>query len=84
MLAVVRSVEGADRGHGVERMTEVGRGRGVMSGSELLVSDGTEAVGVLGLTVAFASNWDAFEKTGSIKSEEVLLGDAERSVYKLG
>jgi hypothetical protein len=55
-----------------------------MSGSELLVSDGTEAVGVLGLTVAFASNWDAFEKTGSIKSEEVLLGDAERSVDELG
>jgi hypothetical protein len=84
MLGVVRSVEGADGGHGVEGVAEVGRWRGVVSGSELLVSDGTEAVGVLGLTVPFASNWDAFEKTGSIESEEVFLGDAERSVDELG
>jgi hypothetical protein len=47
------------------------------------VSDGTEAVGVLGLTVAFVSNWDAFEKASSKESEEVLLGDAERSVDEL-
>jgi hypothetical protein len=43
----------------------------------MFVTDWTKAVGVLGLTVAFVGEGNAFEETRSIETAQVLLGDPE-------
>jgi hypothetical protein len=47
------------------------------------VADRTEAVGELGLTGSRVWECEAFEKTGSMKQEQALLGSSERAVDDL-
>jgi len=82
-FAVARSVERTHGSHRIEHVAQVGRRRGGSSSPKAIVTDWTEAVGELGLTGSRVWKCDAFEKTGSMKQEQALLGASERAVDDL-
>src|SRR5271157_2631923 len=73
VLAVARSVQCTDRGGGIDRVAQVGRGRWSASGAQALVTELAEAVREIG--VAGCSSWQCgpLEEACAIQAEQSFL-----------